>query len=143
MYTNKGECYLKAHKRKKRASILEQYRYNIIVSVVIGLFTIVLCMSICSVVVSMVDVSIKMINILNSINIGIGSYIAGYFSAIKRQKSGILSGVICGILISFSIVLLGILLNIDGGLFSKLCKTMISIICGAIGGIKSANSHSI
>ena len=113
------------------------------ISVMIGLLTIVLCMGICSIVVSMVDVSNKIISVFNSINIGIGSYIAGYFSAIKRQKSGILSGVICGMLISFSIVLIGIFLNVNGTLFSKLCKMLISVVCGAIGGIKSANSHSL
>lgn len=112
-------------------------------SVLIGLIVTTLCISLCAFIVSIIDTPLKVINILNSINLGIGSYVSGYVSAIKRQRSGIFSGTLCGLIISLSIVFLGIVFNIKGEMLSKVCKIVICVICGALGGIKSANSHSI
>ncbi|MCD7799904.1 MAG: TIGR04086 family membrane protein [Ruminococcus sp.] len=133
---------MKAHKRKKKASILEQYRYNIILSVIGGLTIVAVSISICALVLTLLDVSIKVISILSNICIGIGSYSAGYFSAVKGQRSGILSGSICGILIFLTIIFFGIIFNIHGNIISKISKLVICVVCGQIGGIKSANTHN-
>lgn len=133
---------MKAHKRKKRASILERYRYNIILSVVGGLSIIALSVSLCALILTLLDVSIKAISVMSCVCLGIGSYFAGYFSAIRRQKSGILSGSICGLLIFLVIIGLGIVFNIHGSVVSKFCKLVVCVVCSQVGGIKSANTHN-
>lgn len=137
-----GGNILKAHKRKKRASILSYYRYNIILSTMLGFVIILLSASICALILTFIDVPIKIVSIFSCICLGIGSYFSGYFSTIKRQKSGILSGSICGFIIFLTITVLGIILNIHIDIIYKLSKFILCIVCGQIGGIKSANCHN-
>lgn len=108
----------------------------------LGFVIILLSASICALILTFIDVPIKIVSIFSCICLGIGSYFSGYFSAIKRQKSGILSGSICGFIIFLTITVLGIILNIHTDIIYKLSKFILCIVCGQIGGIKSANCHN-
>ncbi|MGN1411364.1 MAG: TIGR04086 family membrane protein [Oscillospiraceae bacterium] len=131
---------MKAHRRRKK-SILENYNMNIMVSSMVGMLSIFVSMCICALIVSHIDVSIKVVSLMSVMSLGIGSYIAGYLSSIKRQKIGIISGILCGIVISSIMIVFGLIFIKNFNIYNKICKVVISLICSIIGGIKSANSH--
>jgi putative membrane protein (TIGR04086 family) len=134
---------MKAHKRKHRASILDIYRYNVLLSVVLGIVVILVCLCISAVVVSHVDTSLNAIRLLNFLNLGVGSYISGYVCAIKRQHRGMFSGVLCGTLIFMVLCFFSSVFNINGSTLYKVLKAIVCILCGGMGGVKSANVHKI
>lgn len=122
---------------------MEVYRYNILISCIVGVLAILCSMCICAVLVLLVDIPIKYISILCSICLAIGGYTSGYVSAIKRQKKGVLSGILCGTILFILILLLNRLLYNGYWHYNVLLKGTILIITSAIGGIKSANIHNI
>ena len=134
---------MKAHKRKRHTSIMEVYRYNILISCIVGVLAILCSMCIWAVLVLLVDIPIKYFSILCNVCLAIGGYTSGYVSAIKRQKKGVLSGILCGTILFILILLLNRLLYNGYWHYNVLLKGTVLIITSAIGGIKSANIHNI
>jgi putative membrane protein (TIGR04086 family) len=134
---------MKAHRRKLKASLWDDYRYNIILSSLVGLLAMLVCASVWAVASTLVDIPLKVLYGLNSLTLAIGGYVSGYISAIRRQKRGILSGTLCGVIVSLTVVVVGVALNVGSETITRLCKLAIGSLCGAIGGIRSANRHSI
>lgn len=131
---------MKAH-RRKRQSILEDYRVNILVSSMVGIVSIIVSTCMFALVVSNIDVNLKIVSLINILCLALGGYVSGYVSAIRRQKKGIVSGLLCGIIVSAILISFSITFVPRLNVFGKVCKLTVVTVCSMLGGIRSANSH--
>lgn len=87
-----------------------------------------------------VDLSDKVLEIVSVVLLGLESYMSAYFSTQIARTKGLLQGVICGSLIFVFILLLSIIFR--RFTFSNMffIKLIVSILLGAVGGIKGINT---
>lgn len=131
---------MKAHRRKKQ-SILENYKINILLSSMVGIVSILVSTCLFALIVSNIDVNLKIISLMNIVCLAFGSYISGYISTIKRQKKGIICGTLCGIIISSVLIVSSLILTPNFNILNKVCKLIVVMVCSIIGGIQSANKY--
>jgi putative membrane protein (TIGR04086 family) len=131
---------MKAHRRRK-PSILENLRANVMFSSIIGIVTTLGSTCLFAMVVSNVDVNLKIVSLMNMLCLALGSFVAGYVSAIRRLQKGIVSGALCGLIISCVLMFFGTVVLQRFGILTRLCKLVTIMVCSIVGGIISANRH--
>lgn len=134
---------MKARRRRRHASILDRYAYNVLASVGLGLLATVLGTCVAAWLLTLVDVPIWAIYALDYANLWLGSYASGYHCAARRQRRGILSGLLCGLGVACSVLLLAGALSVGSSAHARLCKVLVASVGGAVGGVRSANRHSV
>ena len=88
-----------------------------------------------------IDIGDGVLSVLTSAALCVGAYFGGYVAARKRRQSGLLMGALCG-LIMFGVIFAGsyFFAGTAGG-FSGSAKLVMTLVCGAVGGIVGVNSR--
>ena len=89
-----------------------------------------------------VDVSDFVIDVMTAVALGTGAYAGGYICGKGRRKNGLLMGILCGFIIMFVISLMGVFLSEEKSGISVPVKLILCIVCAGIGGIVGVNSKS-
>lgn len=116
--------------------------YSAIVSVFFGAVVTLACLFLFSFIMTKIDAPDGIISAMSSISICVGSYFTGFLISKKQRKNGLLTGILCGILIfciTFLISVIFVRCALSMGFFSKL---VMILICSSIGGIVGVNSKA-
>ena len=114
--------------------------YHSISSLVVGVGATLLCLILFSIIMTKVDTPDGVTSVMSSIALCVGSYFSGFIISKKRRKNGLLTGILCGIVIfclTFIISILFIKTALSMGVFSKL---IMILICSSIGGVVGVNA---
>lgn len=106
----------------------------------IGMIIVIVFLLVFSFFMTKFDAPAVVISVMSSLALCIGAYTGGYIAARRRKQNGLIMGILAGISVYCIIFLLGLILaktSMSMGFFSKLIMTL---ICGAIGGIIGVNS---
>ncbi len=101
---------------------------------------VVLASAVFSGIASVIDLSDGTFTVMSGTALCAGCFAASFTAAKRRGKNGIKTGLLCGMIIFFAVLLGGLLFVRSfsaGGFFTKL---LMILICSAIGGIAGVNS---
>jgi len=129
------------HKRASLNNIKSSRLYCTLSSSFVGILVIIVCLFAFSILMTKFDAPEAMVSFMSSLALCIGAYSGGYIASKRRRQNGLLMGIVTGIAIYFLILVVGLIFaksSITFGFFSKLILTL---ICGAIGGIVGINSR--
>ena len=89
-----------------------------------------------------IDIGDGVLSVLTSAALCVGAYFGGYVAARKRRQSGLLMGTLSGLMM-FGVIFAGsyFFAGTAGG-FSGSAKLVMTLVCGAVGGIVGVNSKS-
>ena len=127
-----------------RRRVVNTARHDRILLVLSGFLSCIGAISISALLFSLIaanlDLSDGVINVMSSISLCAGCLSGGYSVAKRRRKNGLLTGVICGIIIFFCVLLTGIVFVRVFTIMGFITKFIIIIACAAIGGVIGVNS---
>ncbi len=127
-----------------RRRTVNSVRHDKIILVLSGVLSCVgaICLSTLffSLIAANLDLSDGIINVMSSVSLCAGCLAGGYTVAKRRRKNGLLTGVICGIIIFFAVLFAGIVFVRVFTLMGFITKFVIIIACAAIGGVIGVNS---
>lgn len=103
---------------------------------------ILLCILVFAFIISKIDVNDSIVTVLSCVALCVGAYVGGYFAAKKRRKNGLLMGVICALFMFFVILMISMFFIRTIAGFSPSLKLLLTIVCGAVGGIVGVNSKN-
>ncbi len=115
---------------------------NILFSSIGGFAVILLCILVFAFIISKIDVNDSIVTVLSCVALCVGAYVGGYFAAKKRRKNGLLMGVICALFMFFVILMISMFFIRTIAGFSPSLKLLLTIVCGAVGGIVGVNSKN-
>ncbi|MDO5125381.1 MAG: TIGR04086 family membrane protein [Ruminococcus sp.] len=115
---------------------------NILLSSIGGFAVILLCILVFAFIISKIDVNDSIVTVLSCVALCVGAYAGGYFAAKKRRKNGLLMGVICSLFMFFVILMISMFFIRTIAGFSPSLKLLLTIVCGAVGGIVGVNSKN-
>lgn len=89
-----------------------------------------------------VDISEGTVSVLTSAALCVGAYFGGYVAARRRRQSGLMMGTLCGLMM-FGLIFAGsyFFAGTAGG-FSGSAKLVMTLVCGAVGGVVGVNSKN-
>ncbi len=87
-----------------------------------------------------IDAPDKVIKLLSTVALGVGTYFGGYICSKHKHNRGIFRGALCGFIMFCIIVIFGAIFADTVLSFSSTSKLVLTLVCGAIGGIVGANS---
>lgn len=105
-----------------------------------GLLTIILFLSGFSVLVANLDATEEMISCMAAIALCAGSFTAGFKAARSRRRHGILTGLVCGIVIYFVVFFFGLVLMRSFSGAGTFLKLILVLLCSCIGGVCGVNT---
>lgn len=107
-----------------------------------GTAAVFVCVAVTGFVMTIIDISDSVLSVLTSAALCVGSYFGGYIAAKRRRQSGLLMGMLCGLMM-FGVIFAGsyIFAGAAGG-FSGSAKLVMTLLFGAAGGIIGVNSKS-
>ncbi|MEG0614696.1 MAG: TIGR04086 family membrane protein [Oscillospiraceae bacterium] len=126
--------------RKISSTFKSTRAYNTLTSVLLGGIQTIICLLAFSFIMSKIDVSGGIISAMSSVALCIGAYFSGFIAAKRHRKNGLLTGLLCGVVIFCIVFLISVIFfksPISIGLFPKFVMIM---ICSGIGGIIGVNS---
>jgi len=129
------------HRNSPFNDIKSSRLYCSVSSSLIGMVIIILCLLLFSILITKFDAPEIMVTIMSSLALCIGAYSGGYISSKRRRQNGLLMGIISGILIYCLILIVGLIFAKTAISFGILSKLILTLICGAIGGIFGVNSR--
>lgn len=115
--------------------------FSTINSSMIGIVITMACLLVFSLFMTKFDAPESVVAIMSSLALCIGAYSGGYISSKRRRQNGLLTGIITGILIYCVILFVGLIFAKSSISFSFLAKLIMTLVCGAIGGIVGVNSR--
>ena len=89
-----------------------------------------------------IDLSDGVLSVLTSAALCVGAYFGGSIAARKRKQSGLLMGMLCGLMMFGAIFAGSYFFAGTAGGFSGSAKLVMTLVCGAVGGIVGVNSRS-
>ena len=125
-------------RRKRRMS--DSGLYTMLISAVMGIGMIIICLMGFAFILSRINAPAVMVSVLATVALGIGGYFGGYFCARKRRRNGMFMGVMCGVLIFMTVLIFGAVFAKAALGISSAGKLMITMLCGAVGGIVGVNT---
>ncbi len=125
-------------RRKRRMS--DSGLYTMLISAVMGIGMIIICLMGFAFILSRINAPAVMVSVLATVALGVGGYFGGYFCARKRRRNGMLMGVMCGVLIFMTVLIFGAVFAKAALGISSAGKLMITMLCGAVGGIVGVNT---
>lgn len=93
-----------------------------------------------SFIVSKIDLPNNIISLMSSVSLCAGCVAAGYSVSKRRRRNGLFTGVLCGIVIFFIILFIGIIFVKSFTIMGFITKFFIILACSAIGGVIGVNS---
>lgn len=113
-----------------------------IFSSLMGFVIVFICVLFFAFIITKIDATDKIISVMSGIALCVGAYAGGYISAKKRRKNGLFMGVLCGLFMFLIILIIGsVFIKAISGC-SPSVKLVLTLICGAVGGIVGVNSKS-
>lgn len=105
-----------------------------------GFVIVFICVVVFAFIITKIDVTDKVVSVLSGAALCIGAYAGGYVSAKKRRRNGLFMGILCGLFMFLVILIIGTFFvhTISG--FSPSLKLVLTVVCGALGGIVGVNS---
>lgn len=88
-----------------------------------------------------IDASDLTLSVMSTVALGTGAYAGGYVSAKRRKRNGLLMGVLCGIFIFLTIMILSAFFSKAVESFSPSAKLVVTLVCAAVGGVVGVNSR--
>lgn len=123
-------------------NIRDSKAFTAVSSILLGGVLTTLCLLFFSFIMTKVDAPDGLVSAMASISLCVGSYFAGFLIAKKYRKNGLITGILCGLVIfaiTFAISMIFVKLALTMGTFSKL---IMIIVCTALGGIIGVNSKA-
>ena len=124
------------------SSALEKFTKPIIFGLIIGTVVIGALFVLFTLIISFDILPINSANVVSSIAISVGSFFAGFSSAKRLAKNGLIIGAICGFITFLLFTIIGIAAFKSAPSTSALIRLLIFTTSGAIGGIIGVgNAH--
>ncbi len=128
----------------KRLTTLNNFKssrlYCTISSSFAGILVVIVCLLAFSILMTKFDAPEAMVSVMSSLALCIGAYSGGYIASRKRRQNGLILGLMTGILIYCLILAIGLLFAKTSVTLTFFSKLVMTIVCGAIGGIIGVNS---
>lgn len=80
-------------------------------------------------------------SVMTTIALGAGAYAGGYVSARRRKRNGLLMGILCGVFIFLTILILSAFFSKAVHSFSPSAKLIVTVVCAGVGGVVGVNSR--
>lgn len=111
-----------------------------LICVALGIMITALIFLVLSFIMTKIDLSKGLAQVLSVSALGIGSYFGGFICAKKYRRNGLIRGAVCGFSIFVIVLIIGSVFAGSILEFSASTKLMLVIITGAIGGAVGVNS---
>ncbi len=128
-------------RRRTVDSISKQRLMTALSGILSGIGAVCVSSLLFSVIITYIDVPEELMRFMSSVSLCAGCVAAGYSVSKRRRKNGLLTGILCGIVIFFTVLITGLIFVRSftaTGFFSKL---IIICVCSAAGGILGVNSR--
>jgi putative membrane protein (TIGR04086 family) len=109
--------------------------------VLAGLLVIALFLAGFSLLIGNTDVSEELVQAMACIALCAGSFTAGFVAAKKRRQKGLLVGLLCGIVMYFVVLIIGLFLLQSASAAGTAAKLIVMILCSCIGGVVGVNTR--
>ena len=91
-------------------------------------------------IITKIDATDFMLSVMSTVALCTGAYAGGYISGKRRRKNGLLMGILCGVFIFLTIVILSAIFSKAVESFSVPVKLILTLVCAGIGGVVGVNS---
>lgn len=126
----------------QKSNIKNSRAVSMVTSLVCGVAVTVLCLLAFSFVMTRFDTSDGIVSAMSSVALCVGSYFASFLVARRHRKNGLVTGILCGVIVFAVTFLVGVIfmkVSLSMGIFPK---AVMLLVCGAIGGIIGVNSKA-
>lgn len=127
-------------RRRTSSSSVKKDIFFVFVAILAGFLITMLVLLFFSFVLTKIDAPDKVIKLLSTVALGVGTYFGGYICSKRKHNKGIYRGALCGFIMFCMIVIIGAIFANTVLSFSVTSKFVLTLVCGAIGGIVGANS---
>ncbi len=127
-------------RRRTSSSSVKKDIFFVFLAILAGFLITVLVLLFFSFILTKIDAPDKVIKLLSTVALGVGTYFGGYICSKRKHNKGIYRGALCGFIMFCMIVILGAIFADTILSFSVTSKLILTLVCGAIGGIVGANS---
>ena len=110
--------------------------------IVIGIIVNLLLLLVFAAVILLADIDRAFAQPFSSIALGVGGFVAAFYSAKKIGGKGYLVGLIIGLLSFITVTLIGLIINKNGLTQASLFRFAISFLSSVIGGIIGVNKKN-
>lgn len=114
---------------------------KLLFGLLIGLVSSLVIILIFSIVMTMKDIPQGFVPTLSAIAVAVGGLAGGFTCAKLMKKSGLVVGIISGIILYAVLLLTGLAFGSKGVDLSTLIKLVIAVVCGGMGGIMGVNTR--
>lgn len=128
--------------RRRSSSTIKKDIFFAFVAILAGFLITMLVLLFFSFILTKIDAPDKVIKLLSTVALGVGTYFGGYICSRRKHNRGIYRGALCGFMMFCTIVIVGAVFTNTVLSFSVTSKFVLTLVCGAIGGIVGANSNS-
>lgn len=129
-------------RRRGTSSSLKKDIFFVFAAILAGFLIIMLVLLFFSFILTKIDAPDKVIKLLSTVALGVGTYFGGYICSRRKHNKGIYRGALCGFIMFCIIVIMGAIFANTVLSFSVTSKFVLTLVCGAIGGIVGANSDT-
>ena len=91
-------------------------------------------------IITKIDATDFMLSVMSTVALCVGAYAGGYVSGRKRRKNGLLMGILCGVFIFLTIVVLSAIFSKTVQSFSVPVKLVLTLVCAGVGGVVGVNA---
>ena len=127
-------------RRRTSSSSVKKDIFFVFLAILAGFLITVLVLLFFSFILTKIDAPDKVIKLLSTVALGVGTYFGGYICSKRKHNKGIYRGALCGFIMFCMIVILGAIFADTILSFSVTSKLILTLVCGAICGIVGANS---
>lgn len=126
--------------RRRTSSSFKKDIFFTFMAILAGFLVTALVLLFFSFILTKIDAPENVIKLLSTVALGVGTYFGGYICSKHKHNKGIYRGALCGFLMFCIIVVFGAIFADTVLSFSATTKLVLTLVCGAIGGIVGANS---
>lgn len=129
-----------AHTRRRTSASVKKDIFFVFIAILAGFLITALVLLFFSFILTKIDAPDKVIKLLSTVALGVGTYFGGYICSKHKHNKGIFRGALCGFVMFCTVVVFGAVFADTVLSFSATTKLILTLVCGAIGGIVGANS---
>lgn len=129
-----------SHTRRRTSVSVKKDILFVFIAILAGFIITGLVLLFFSFILTKIDAPDKVIKLLSTVALGVGTYFGGYVCSRHKHNRGIFRGALCGFVMFCMVVILGAIFADTVLSFSATTKLVLTLVCGAIGGIVGANS---
>lgn len=126
--------------RRRTSVSVKKDIFFVFVAILAGFLITGLVLLFFSFILTKIDAPDNVIKLLSTVALGVGTYFGGYICSRHKHNKGIFRGALCGFAMFCIVVIFGAVFADTVLSFSATTKLILTLVCGAIGGIVGANS---